>query len=223
MTDAALVKMVQRDPLLQGVSVLIVDEAHERSLNTDLVLGIAKQVRAERPDDFHVVVASATIDPRPFVNYFVGRNDEEAMKRYVLEAKGRVFPVSTENKPHKQGGCRIRIPDHLIPVLVEALEDHPDGHALVFLSGSADITKAMKAFRAVQPENVDAFPLYGSLSPEDQQRVFEYNDEEGSRRMVVFCTNIAEVRSKQPFLQTPAPVFCYGECPMEICVRALTI
>lgn len=194
MTDAALVRMVQHDPLLQGVSVLVVDEAHERSLNTDLVLGIAKQIRGARPDDFHVVVASATIDPRPFVRYFVEEGDtKDAMARHVLEAEGRVFPVDLEYRPHKQGGTRIRLPDHVIPILVEALEDHPDGHALVFLPGSADISKAMKAFRDVQPENVDAFPLYGSLSAEEQQRVFEYDDEEGTRRMVVFCTNIAEV------------------------------
>lgn len=100
MTDAALVKRVQHDQTLSGVSVLIVDEAHERSLNTDLVLGIAKQIRAERPDDFHVVVASATIDPKPFVHFFIsGSADERVMQRHVLECEGRVFPVGLENKP----------------------------------------------------------------------------------------------------------------------------
>jgi HrpA-like RNA helicase len=101
MTDAALVKRVQHDPSLSGVSVLIVDEAHERSLNTDLVLGIAKQIRAERPDDFHVVVASATIDPKPFVHFFTGGGADmkRVMQRHVLECEGRVFPVTLENKP----------------------------------------------------------------------------------------------------------------------------
>lgn len=86
----------------------------------------------------------------------------------------------------------MRIKEHVIPVLKDAVDDHPDGHILVFLPGSAEITQAIKAFNP--PNHVDVFPLYGSLPPEEQQKVFEYNEEGGNRRMVVFCTNIAEVR-----------------------------
>jgi HrpA-like RNA helicase len=124
MTDAALVRRVQKDPLLSGVSVLIIDEAHERSLNTDLVLGISKQLASnpERPNPLHVVIASATIDPKPFVQYFKGDHSNEALERHVLDVKGRVFPVDVEYKPFKDGGLRLRIPDHVIPVLRETME-----------------------------------------------------------------------------------------------------
>ena len=124
MTDAALVRLVQKDPLLVGVSVLIIDEAHERSLNTDLVLGIAKQLASNpaRTDSFHVVVASATIDPKPFVEYFTGDHSQKALDRYVLHVEGRTFPVDVEYKPYKDGGLRLRISDHVIPVLRETME-----------------------------------------------------------------------------------------------------
>lgn len=124
MTDAALVRLVQKDPLLVGVSVLIIDEAHERSLNTDLVLGIAKQLASHptRGDSFHIVVASATINPKPFVQYFTGHDSKEALDRHVLNVEGRTFPVDVEYKPSKHGGLRLCLIDHIIPTLTETME-----------------------------------------------------------------------------------------------------
>lgn len=125
MTDAALVRLVQRDPLLTSVSVLIIDEAHERSLNTDLVLGIAKQIMQDhrRQETFHVVVASATIDPKPFVKFFTGEPTGAAREKHVLDVEGRTFDVTLEYKPIwcHEGRLQIATRD-LIGAVTEAME-----------------------------------------------------------------------------------------------------
>ena len=87
MTDSALVKLSQNDSELKEISVLMIDEAHERNLNTDIVLGIAKLLRAKRPDNFYVVIASATIDPKPFLDFF------EKHEGTSLDVPGRTFPM----------------------------------------------------------------------------------------------------------------------------------
>ncbi len=91
MTDSALIRELQKSETLDHISVLIVDEAHERSLNTDIVMGIARQLMQMRPSDFFVVVASATIDEQPFLRYFQCKPDRKA-----VEAQGRLFPVSSD-------------------------------------------------------------------------------------------------------------------------------
>ncbi|CAF4795044.1 unnamed protein product, partial [Rotaria socialis] len=93
MTDAALIRESQRDPSLKRIRVLIIDEAHERSLNTDIVIGMSKLLLQQRPDDFYVVIASATINPTRFLQFF----DRPQSK--PLEVKGRVFPVTCIEKP----------------------------------------------------------------------------------------------------------------------------
>jgi HrpA-like RNA helicase len=184
MTDAALIKMVQRDPELAGVSVLIIDEAHERSLCTDIVLGIAHSLLRRRPEDFHVVVASATIDPAPFVRFYTKCHTPATLQKHVLKVDGRVFPVSVAYKPHPDGGSQLRIADHVVPALHDALEEYDEGHCLVFLTGVADIAKAKRDFERRKPENVDCYELYGSLPSEEQEKVFKFDDKRGTRRMV---------------------------------------
>jgi HrpA-like RNA helicase len=92
-TDAELIKMARNDATLSHISTLMIDEAHERSLYTDIVLGIAKTVQAKRPNDFHVVVASATIDPRPFLDFF---HDSGPGAPDALKCEGRIYPVDLE-------------------------------------------------------------------------------------------------------------------------------
>jgi HrpA-like RNA helicase len=184
MTDAALIRDSQRDPSLKHIRVLIIDEAHERSLNTDIVLGIAKLLLAQRPNDFYVVIASATIDPARFLDYF------DRQKSKPLEVKGRLFPVKEINKP-PPSGCSDQklIETHIIPSVVENYPLH-EGHILVFLPGQGEIERALKMFKSKLPDDCIALPLYGSQSPEEQEKVIKFNEK--GKRMVVFCTNVAE-------------------------------
>eukprot|EP00808_Paulinella_micropora_P013937 g1559.t1 len=185
MTDSTFVREATRDPLMKQVKVLVIDEAHERSLYTDLVVGIAKLILKER-SDFHVVIASATIDPRPFLEFFF----ESPFPPAPLKVRGRVFPVTSVTIPCDADANVLR--DTLIPQVVKAMEDYEEGHCLVFCPGSKEIDVAIKQFRSVAEENWIALPLYGSLPAEEQERVTNFDSEGGTLRMVVFCTNIAE-------------------------------
>ncbi|CAF1002038.1 unnamed protein product [Rotaria sordida] len=184
MTDAALIRESQRDPILKHVRVLIIDEAHDRSLNTDIVIGISKLLLAQRPDDFYVVIASATIDPTHFLQFF------DRPTSALLEVKGRIFSVSKDEKPPPLNCSDQKlIVSHIVPSIVE-LYPHHQGHTLVFLPGQGEIEQALKIFKSMLPDDCVALPLYGSQSPEDQEKVIKFN--ETDKRMVVFCTNVAE-------------------------------
>ena len=101
----------------------------------------------------------------------------------------------------------MRVNEHVIPVLTDALDDHPDGHVLVFLPGSAEITQAIKIFRP--PNHVDVFPLYGSLPPEEQQKVFEYNEEVATGAWSCSAPTLQRYDSSTT-LRTLAPVHCFN-------------
>lgn len=183
MTDSALIQESQRDSQLSKIKVLIIDEAHERSLNTDIVIGLAKLLLNSRSEDFYVVIASATIDPIQFLNFF-GRTSSA-----VLNVPGRVFDVSLEYIPKSDDSTD----DFEVSTVLKTYKDRPEGHILVFLPGQREIEKALKLFNRDIPDNCVALPLYGSLSPEEQDRVLQFDDGlTGNRRMVVFCTNVAE-------------------------------
>ena len=184
MTDAALIRESQRDPSLKHVRVLIIDEAHDRTLNTDIVIGISKLLLAQRPDDFYVVIASATIDPTRFLQFF------DRPTSAPLEVEGRVFPVTTDEKlPPSNCSDQKLIVSHIVPSVVELYPIH-QGHTLVFLPGQGEIEQALKIFKSMLPDDCVALPLYGSQSPEDQEKVIKFN--ETDKRIVVFCTNVAE-------------------------------
>eukprot|EP00029_Vermamoeba_vermiformis_P009953 TRINITY_DN512_c0_g2_i1.p1 TRINITY_DN512_c0_g2~~TRINITY_DN512_c0_g2_i1.p1 ORF type:complete len:2506 (-),score=-35.58 TRINITY_DN512_c0_g2_i1:398-7915(-) len=195
MTDSSLVMKAQHQPDLKDVSVLIIDEAHERSLNTDLVLGIAMLVRRMRPDNFYVVICSATIDPKPFLEFFFGEPSITGKTNpRSLDVPGRVFPVSMEEVAIESKDKT----EDMTQILLQSLEKHKEGHCLVFLPGSAEVDKAVKTFRKVAPSEWIPLPLYGSLPPEEQNRVLTFDDQDSSLRMVVFCTNIAETSLTVP-------------------------
>ncbi|CAF0858850.1 unnamed protein product [Adineta steineri] len=184
MTDAALIRESQRDPDLKHIRVLIVDEAHERSLNTDIVIGISKLLLSKRPNDFYVVIASATIDPVRFLQFF------ERSTSTPLKVEGRVFEVTTAEKPPPPNCSDQKlIISHVVPSIIELYPKH-EGHTLVFLPGQSEIERALKTFKSKLPDDCVPLPLYGSQSPEDQEKVIKFN--EIDKRMIVFCTNVAE-------------------------------
>ncbi|UJR19381.1 hypothetical protein I4U23_022511 [Adineta vaga] len=184
MTDAALIRESQRDPDLKHIRTLIIDEAHERSLNTDIVIGISKLLLAKRPDDFYVVIASATIDPTRFLQFF------DRSTSTPLKVEGRVFPVTKAEKlPPPNCSDQKLIISHVVPSIIELYPQH-EGHTLVFLPGQSEIERALKIFKSKLPDDCVPLPLYGSQSPEDQEKVIRFH--ETDRRMVVFCTNVAE-------------------------------
>lgn len=159
-------------------------------MNTDIVLGIAKLLRQYRPDDFYVVIASATIDPKPFLDFFQSPYQN-------LDVPGRVFPVSVTYKPPPEGmslSSKKLITDHVVPSVVEALEEYTEGHVLVFLPGQAEIDQAIKSFSfSSDVQDVVVLPLFGSLPPEEQDRIMQFDGQcEEGQRMVVFTTNVAE-------------------------------
>ncbi|UJR18854.1 hypothetical protein I4U23_021982 [Adineta vaga] len=186
MTDAALIRETQFDPNLSKVRVLIVDEAHDRTLNTDVVLGIAKSLLKKRSQDFFVVVSSATIDPTQFLQFF------DCSLSQLLTVPGRLYNVSEEYLP-PPSNCSNQnlIEKHVVPTL-RRLYPKFEGHTLVFLQGQRDIEQALKFFSHDIPKDCVALPLYGSMSLEEQDKVLNFDDENGKRRMVVFCTNVAE-------------------------------
>jgi pre-mRNA-splicing factor ATP-dependent RNA helicase DHX15/PRP43 len=200
MTDAALVRMAQSDRTLSQIGVLIVDEAHERSLNTDIVLGIAKSILEKRPGDFHVVIASATIDPTRFLEFFFPTEAER--RRGALKVPGRTFPVHLAPPVIPADRHVDVLKELLVNTVVSSLQQHPDGHCLVFLPGSSEIDKAIKQFRQHEEYELEweTFPLYGGMPPEEQQRIFEYPSDglNGSKRMIIFCTNVAETSLTVP-------------------------
>lgn len=136
------------------------------------------------------MIASATIDPKPFLEFFESPCDQ-------LEAKGRTFEVTMENKEPLEGLSEKKfISDHVIPTLRDAIEKYAEGHVLVFLPGQVEIEQALKLFASVCGDDYSHFiamPLFGSLPPEEQDKImtFDSNKQEG-QRMVVFTTNVAE-------------------------------
>ncbi|CAF4173286.1 unnamed protein product, partial [Adineta steineri] len=166
------------------IRVLIVDEAHERSLNTDIVIGISKLLLSKRPNDFYVVIASATIDPVRFLQFF------DRSTSTPLKVEGRIFEVTTAEKPPPPNCSDQKlIISHVVPSIIELYPKH-EGHTLVFLPGQSEIERALKIFKSKLPDDCVPLPLYGSQSPEDQEKVIKFN--EIDKRMIVFCTNVAE-------------------------------
>ncbi|UJR10957.1 hypothetical protein I4U23_015142 [Adineta vaga] len=182
MTDGALVQESTEDNQLKHIRVLMIDEAHERSLNTDILMGIAKLLLKIRPTNFYVVISSATIDAKKFLDFFELFNTEP------LLVEGRVFNVDVKYIPTE---IRYRI-ERVVSILLDYYNQH-QGTTLVFLPGQSEIEQAITLFKAKIPVNCVALPLYSALAPEEQDRVLQFDEGPNEeRRLVVFCTNIAE-------------------------------
>lgn len=183
MTDGILLAEIQRDTSLSRYDTIIIDEAHERSLNIDFLLGYLAQLLPKRPD-LKLIITSATIDTQRFSEHFADAP--------IIEVSGRTYPVEVRYRPldtepaidQTQGICDA----------VEELFTEQDGDVLVFCSGEREIRDAVEALEDLGLPNTEILPLYARLSAAEQHRVFSTH---GGRRVVV-ATNVAETSLTVP-------------------------
>jgi ATP-dependent helicase HrpA len=186
MTDGILLAEIQRDPSLTRYDTLIIDEAHERSLNVDFLLGYLKQLLPARPD-LKVVITSATIDTERFSRHF-----DDAP---VVEVSGRTYPVEVRYRPVVEDADDIgRDQTQAICDAVVELTHEGPGDVLVFLSGEREIRDTADALRAMDLRNTEILPLYARLTAAEQHRVFQPH----TGRRVVLATNVAETSLTVP-------------------------
>ena len=193
MTDGILLAETQSDPLLRAYDTIIIDEAHERSLNIDFLLGHLKQILPQRRD-LKLIVTSATIDAERFAQHFAGPTGPAP----VLQVSGRMFPVEQRWRPFEEG--RDYDLDNAIADALDELWREGSGDVLVFLPGEREIREAADhlrkhvASRLPRAGPVEILPLFARLSQAEQDRVFEA----GNGRRVVLATNVAETSLTVP-------------------------
>jgi ATP-dependent helicase HrpA len=184
MTDGILLAETQSDRLLEAYDTLIIDEAHERSLNIDFLLGYVKRLLPRRPD-LKVIVTSATIDAERFSRHFGGAP--------VIEVSGRMYPVEIRYRPLVDEED-ADLGQAIVDAVDELARERINGDILVFLPGEREIREASEALRRHHPQGVEILPLYARLSFEEQQRVFR----PGGARRIVLATNVAETSLTVP-------------------------
>jgi ATP-dependent helicase HrpA len=193
MTDGILLAETQTDPLLRAYDTLIIDEAHERSLNIDFLLGYLKEVLARRPD-LKVIVTSATIDAERFANHFASARGPAP----VIQVSGRTFPVEQRWRPFEESK-EHDLNDAIADAVDELWTGAGGGDILVFLPGEREIREAADHLRkhlSHQPlhRNAEILPLFARLSQAEQDRVFQT----GGGRRIVLATNVAETSLTVP-------------------------
>ena len=186
MTDGILLAEIQQDRLLWQYDTLIVDEAHERSLNVDFILGYLKRLLPRRPD-LKVIITSATIDPERFSRHF-----DDAP---VLEVSGRTYPVEVRYRPVVDDADDTdRDQIQAVCDAVDELRAEGPGDVLVFLSGEREIRDTADALRQQHLPDTQILPLYARLSAAEQHRVFQPH----AGRRIVLATNVAETSLTVP-------------------------
>ena len=207
MTDGILLAEIQNDRWLSKYDTLIIDEAHERSLNIDFLLGYLKQLLPRRPD-LKVIVTSATIDTERFAAHFAGAP--------VVNVEGRGYPVEMRYRPlgekpgsestfsqdavspitakGKVDSDPVSLLDGIVAACDEIQKDRGIGDTLIFLPGEREIREAHQALEKRKYRHTEVLPLYARLSAKDQDRVFH----PGSQRRIVLATNVAETSLTVP-------------------------
>ncbi|QYF89761.1 ATP-dependent RNA helicase HrpA [Arthrobacter sp. PAMC25284] len=210
MTDGILLAEIQRDKLLRKYNAIIIDEAHERSLNIDFILGYLKRILPQRPD-LKIIITSATIDPQRFAKHF-GSEDEPSP---IIEVSGRTYPVEIRYRPLSQpaGGAagddpvaasddeleEDRDPLDAVCDAVDELALEAPGDILIFFSGEREIRDAAEALNARIQSNrrlsgTEVLPLFARLSLQEQHKVFH----PGNKRRIILATNVAETSLTVP-------------------------
>ena len=209
MTDGIILNEIHRDPLLRRYDTIIVDEAHERSLNVDFLLGYLTRILPKRPD-LKVIITSATIDPESFARHFAApARQGEPVPAPIIEVSGRTYPVeiryrSLVSEADEDAKTPPEPDRDEIEGIVDALREldrEAPGDVLVFLPGEAEIRDAADAIRgafAKDTRPTEVLPLYGRLSSAEQHRVFEPSKIAGVRRRVILATNVAETSLTVP-------------------------
>ncbi|MET9328565.1 ATP-dependent RNA helicase HrpA [Tsukamurella sp. NPDC003166] len=202
MTDGILLRELTRDRLLRDYDTIIIDEAHERSLNIDFLLGYLRQILPRRPD-LKVIVTSATIEPERFATHFAGPDGAPAP---VIEVSGRTYPVEIRYRPLEDLTDEGDEPADQVTGIVHAVDElsrEAPGDVLVFLSGEREIRDAAEALQARYGPGgsagrhgsaVEILPLYARLSSAEQHRVFAPH----TGRRIVLSTNVAETSLTVP-------------------------
>ncbi len=188
MTDGILLAEIQRDRMLHRYDTIIVDEAHERSLNIDFLLGYLKQLLPKRPD-LKVIVTSATIDTARFSEHFDSAP--------IVEVAGRTYPVEVRYRPYGDEPGDQRDQVQAVSDAIDELEHEGNGDVLVFLSGEReihDIADTLRRRDASGRRPLEILPLYARLSAVEQHRIFQPH----TGRRIVLSTNVAETSLTVP-------------------------
>jgi len=186
MTDGILLRKIQEDPLLREYSAVMVDEAHERSLNIDFVLGLLKRLQRRRREanlpPLKIIVTSATLEKEKFAQYFGNAP--------ILEIPGRLYPVEI----HYEGG---EVSDYIYTAVERVrriITEEKEGDILIFMPGQEEIFRTIERIQKLNLEEVEVLPLYGEMDPEDQDKIFTKTN----KRKIVVATNIAETSVTVP-------------------------
>ncbi len=199
MTDGILLAETQSDRLLKQYDTIIIDEAHERSLNIDFLLGYLKQLLPERPD-LKIIITSATIDAERFARHF--STEKESVP--IIEVSGRLYPVEIRYRPVLDGNAQemkdksdSRQTRDLMDAIVDAVDElfrTGSGDTLVFLPGEREIREAAETLKKHHPPHAQILPLYARLSAQEQERIFKPSN----ARRIILATNVAETSLTVP-------------------------
>lgn len=189
MTDGILLAEIQKDKLLLQYDTIIIDEAHERSLNIDFILGYLKQLLPKRPD-LKVIITSATIDVERFSNHF--------NHAPVVEVSGRTYPVEVRYRPpiFDTNDSEVEKNSDFQPIIdaIDELSAESNGDILIFLTGEREIRDLADTLNKLQLRHTDVLPLYARLSNSEQNRIFQSH----TKRRIVLATNVAETSLTVP-------------------------